>query len=85
MHIILTKATLIYLVKSWKTHCYPDYRVFALGSVSCCGDTEVGLDWVEGTEGKAKTPGGTGKKNPGHWLKDRGDGKALNRAEECSW
>ncbi len=44
----------------------------------------LGASWAEDTAGKAKTPVGRGKRNPGHWLRERGEEKALNGAGECS-
>ncbi len=44
----------------------------------------LGASWAEGTAGKAKTPEGRGERNPGHWLTERGEDKALNGAGECS-
>lgn len=45
----------------------------------------LGAPWAEGTAGKANTPEGREERNTGHWLTERGEDKALNGAEECSW
>ena len=41
----------------------------------------LGVSWAEGTAGKAKIPVVRGKRNPGHWLTERGEeDKALKGA-----
>lgn len=55
-----------------------------MGSVGLYDGAEMGLwaSWAEATAEKAKTPEGRGKKNPGHWLTERDEGKALDGTGE---